>query len=91
MTDLETMVIEMAAGVKLLAGMLGLTVALLPEADRAVVMKALAALQAEADPAEDTDPSRTATRSSAEAAKALATLVENFAGEIAMTRAAKPA
>ena len=86
MNDLETMVIEMAAGLKLLVGMLGLTVALLPEADRAVVVKALAALQAEGSLAEDTDRSKTATKSSVEAAKALTTLIENFASEIAATR-----
>ena len=86
MNDLETLVIELAAGVKLLAGMLGLTVALLPEADRMVVMKALTALQAESGSAENTDQSTTATRSSVEAAKTLATLIENFADEIATTR-----
>ncbi len=86
MTDLETLVIEVAAGVKLLAGMLGLTVALLPEADRAVVMKALTALQTETSPAEDTDPLKTATKSSSEAAKSLAKLIEDFASEIAATR-----
>ncbi len=86
MTDLETLVIEMAAGLKLLAGMLGLTVALLPEADRAVVLKSLAALQNEGAPAENTDEATTATSSTVEAAKTLAALIENFTSEIAATR-----
>jgi hypothetical protein len=66
MTDLETLVVEMAAGLKLLTGMLGLTVALLPEADRVIVLKALVALQTESGPTENTDQSKLATRSSAE-------------------------
>ena len=91
MTDLENLVIEMAAGLKLLASMLGLTVALLPEADRAVVMRSLTALQNEAAPAENTNESSTATSSTVEAARTLASLIENFTSEIAATReGAKP-
>ena len=87
MNDLETLVVEMAAGLKLLTGMLGLTVALLPDADRAIVLKALAALQTESGPAEDTDQSKVATRSSAEAGRALMTMIENFAADVAARRA----
>jgi len=45
MTELEIRVTEMGAGLKLLTGILGLAVSLLPDADRAVVLKALTALQ----------------------------------------------
>ncbi len=86
MDDLETLVVEMAAGVKLLTGMLGLTVALLPEADRAIVLKALAALQTEANPPEDTDQSKVAAKSASEAGKALTRMIEQFAAEIAVKR-----
>ncbi len=86
MNDLETLVIEVAAGVKLMTGILGLTVALLPEDDRAIVLKALAALQAEAEPTEDTARSQLSTRSAAEAGRALTMMVEKFAAEIAASR-----
>ncbi len=86
MDELETLVVEMAAGVKLLTGMLGLTVALLPDADRAIVLKALAALQTEASPPEDTDRSKITAQSASEAGKALTTMIERFAAEIAATR-----
>ena len=86
MDDLETLVVEMAAGVKLLTGMLGLTVALLPDADRAIVLKALAALQAEANPPENTDQSKLAAKSTSDAGKALTRMIEQFAVEIAATR-----
>lgn len=92
MTDTETLVIEMAAGLKLVTGMLGLTVALLPAADRALVLDALAALEAESGPQGETNHPGLATRSSAEAARALSMLIEKFAGEIRSTRdsAAEP-
>ena len=86
MTDTETLVIEMAAGLKLVTGMLGLTVALLPAADRALVLDALAALQTEGDLQDGTAPPGLAARSSSEAARALALLVEKFAGEIGSAR-----
>lgn len=85
MTDTEALVIEMAAGLKLVTGMLGLTVALLPAADRALVLKALAALEIESGPQGDTDHPGLATRSAAEAARALSLLIERFAGEIRST------
>ena len=83
MDDLESLIVEMAAGLKLVTGMLGLTVALLPEADRGVVLKALAALRTESDPAQDTDQSQVATRSAAEASTALTIMIEKFATELA--------
>lgn len=86
MTELETRVTELGAGLKLLTGMLGLTVALLPDADRAVVLKALAALQTESGPGENTDESRVAARSEAEAGQALTVMIENFAAEVAAAR-----
>ncbi len=86
MTKLETRVTEMGAGLKLLTGMLGLTVALLPDADRAVVLKALAALQTESGPEENTDESRVAARSEVEAGKALTVMIERFAVEVAAAR-----
>lgn len=92
MTDTESLVIEMAAGLKLVTGMLGLTVALLPAADRALVLDALAALQTEGGPQDGTAhqgktaPPDLAARSSSEAARALALLVEKFAGEISSAR-----
>ena len=89
MNDLESMVVEMAAGLKLLTGILGLTVALLPEADRSVVLKALDALRTESDPAQDTDQSHVAARSAAEASVALTIMVEKFSAEIAASRSAK--
>ena len=85
MTDTESLVTELAAGLKLVTGMLGLTVALLPEADRALVLKALAALEAENGPKSSADHPSLATRSSAEAAKALSVLIEKFASEIRST------
>ncbi len=89
MTELETRVTELGAGLKLLTGMLGLTVALLPDADRAVVLKALAALQTESGPGANTDESRVAARSESEAGKALTVMIENFAAEIAAVRVAR--
>ena len=91
MTELETRVTEMGAGLKLLTGMLGLTVALLPDADRAIVLKALAALQTESGPEENTDKSRVAARSEVEAGKALTVLIERFAVELAAARVASTA
>lgn len=85
MTDTEALVIEMAAGLKLVTGMLGLTVALLPEADRVLVLKALTALEAENGPQGDTDRPGLATRSAAEAARALSQLIEKFSDEIRST------
>ena len=87
MIELEARVTEIGAGLKLLTGMLGLTVALLPEADRAVVLKALAALQTERGPEEDTDTSRVAARSESEAGKALTVMIKKFAAEVAAARA----
>jgi len=86
MTELEMRVAELGAGLKLLTGMLGLTIALLPDADRAVVLQALAALQTESDPGADTDESRVAARSESEAGKALTVMIENFASEVAAVR-----
>lgn len=86
MTDLETRVIEMGAGLKLLTGILGLAVALLPDADRAVVLKALTALQTESGPEENSDESRVAARSEAQAGKALTVMIEKFAAEVAAAR-----
>ena len=85
MTDAESLVTELAAGLKLVTGMLGLTVALLPEADRALVLKALAALETENGPKSATDHPSLATRSSADAAKTLSMLIEKFASEIRST------
>ena len=85
MTDTESLVTELAAGLRLVTGMLGLTVALLPPDDRALVLKALAALESENSPKGEADHQGLATRSSAEAAKALSTLIEKFAGEIRST------
>ncbi len=85
MTDTEALVLEMAAGLKLVTGMLGLTVALLPEADRALVLKALTALETENGPKSATDHPSLATRSSADAARALSMLIEKFASEIRST------
>ena len=85
MTDTETLVTEMAAGLKLVTGMLGLTVALLPAVDRALVLKALAVLEIENSPNSETDHPSLMVRSSAEAAKALAMLIEKFASEIRST------
>ena len=85
MTDTDSVVIEMAAGLKLVTGMLGLTVALLPEADRALVLKALAALEAGNAPQGAADRPDLATRSSADAARALSMLIETFASEIRST------
>ena len=82
MTDTQSLVVEMAAGLKLVTGMLGPTVALLPEADRALVLKALAALETENGPQSATDHPSLATRSSADAARALSMLIEKFANEI---------
>lgn len=86
MTDLESLVTELAAGLKLVTGMLGLTVALLPVADRALVLDALAALEAENGPKDEAEQSRVAIRSAAEGARTLTLLVEKFATEIAATR-----
>ncbi len=86
MTELEARVAEIGAGLKLLTGMLGLTVALLPEVDRAVVLKALAALQAESAPGEGRDESRVAAKSQSEASAALTLLIRNFAAEVAANR-----
>ena len=85
MTDTETLVTEMAAGLKLVTGMLGLTVALLPSDDRALVLKALAALEAENSLRGATDHPSLAAKSSAEAAKTLSVLIEKFASEIKLT------
>jgi hypothetical protein len=82
MTDTETLMIEMAAGLKLVTGMLGLTVALLPAIDRALVLNALAAFETESGPQGETDHPELATRSSAEAARTLSLLIEKFAAEI---------
>ena len=87
MTDLEMRVAEMGAGLKLITGMLGLTVALLQDADRAVVLNALAALQTDSGPEEDTEESRVAAKSALEAGKALTILIEKFAAEIEAVRA----
>ena len=81
MTDLEALVIEMGAGVKLLTGMLGLPVALLPE-----VLKALTALRAEAELPSNTEHSHIAAKSSVEAGRALTVMIEKFAAEIAASR-----
>jgi len=89
MTELETRVTELGAGLKLLTGMLGLTVALLPDADRAVVLKALAALQTESSPGANTDEARVAARSESEAGKALTVMIEKFAAEIAAVRVSR--
>ena len=86
MTDLEKRVIELGAGLKLLTGMVGLIVALLADADQAVVLEALAALQTESGPAENTDEARVAARSEAEAGRVLATMIERFAAEVAAAR-----
>ena len=86
MTDLESLVAEMAAGLKLVTGMLGLTVALLPAADRALVLDALAALEAENAPKDEAEQSQVATKSSAAGARTLTLLVEKFAAEIAASR-----
>ena len=86
MTELEARVTELGAGLKLLTSMLGLTVALLPDADRAVVLKALAALQTESGSAENTDESRVAAGSESEAGKALTMMIERFAAEVAAVR-----
>lgn len=86
MNDLETLVVEMAAGLKLLTGMLGLTVAMLPDAERTLVLNALTALETQNGPAEEPGQSQVATRASAEAAKTLAGLIEKFAAELAATR-----
>ena len=85
MTDIESTVIEMAAGLKLVTGMLGLTVALLPEADRALVLKALAALETGSGPQGETHHPELAAKSSAEAARTLSLLIEKFATEIRST------
>ena len=85
MTDTETLVVEMAAGLKLVTGMLGLTVALLPEADRALVLSALAALETESGAQGETDHPELARRSSADAARTLSLLIEKFASEIRST------
>ncbi len=85
MTDTETLVTEMAAGLKLVTGMLGLTVALLPADDRALVLKALAALETENSSKGEADHPSLSIRSSAEAAKVLSTLIEKFASEIRST------
>ncbi|MGI4792530.1 MAG: hypothetical protein ACRYG8_00295 [Janthinobacterium lividum] len=85
MTETEALVIEMAAGLKLVTGMLGLTVALLPAADRALVLKALTALETESGPQGEIDHPELATRASAAAAKALFLLIEKFAVEIRST------
>ena len=86
MTDIETLVIEMAAGLKLVTGMLGLTVALLPEADRALVLNALKALETDSGAQDETGHPGLAARSSSEAAQALSMLIEKFASEIKSTR-----
>ena len=90
MTEVENLVFEMAAGLKLLTNMLGLTIALLPEADRAVALDALAALQEESSPAEHTARSEVATRSLAEAGSTMTTMIEKFAAEIAAAREVRP-
>lgn len=85
MTELETRTAEIGAGLKLVTGILGLTVALLPEADRAVVLKALEALQTESG-SRETDKSRVAAKSEFEASDALTTMIKKFAAEVAAAR-----
>ncbi len=75
--DHAALLADLSAGVKVLTGMLGLTVALLPTADRAFVLNALAALQADGG-----EPGQGA------AAQALSVLVERFSVDVANARAA---
>lgn len=85
MNDADVLNLNLAAGIKLLTGMLGLTVALLPAADREIVLAALAAL--EADNASHLllgEPS--ADAASFQAAKALETFIKRFAAEIETRR-----
>ncbi len=79
----EALLADLGAGVKLLTGMLGLTVALLPAADRAFVVNALAALQDDGG----RESAGLAAHASAEAARALMVLIERFAVEVAAARA----
>lgn len=84
----EALLADLGAGVKLLTGMLGLTVALLPPGDRAFVLNALAALQADSGRRETVGPApQLAAHASAEAARALSVLIERFALEVAAARA----
>lgn len=85
----EALLADLGAGVKLLTGMLGLTVALLPAADRAFVLTALAALQDDSGRRETAGPApQLAAHASAEAARALTVLIERFSLEVAAARAA---
>ncbi len=83
MTDLETLVIEMAAGLKVLTSTAALTAALLPPAERQVVLDALTALSAESLPGDLAEQSQVVNQASAEAAKALAAQIAGFAAELA--------
>ena len=86
--DAEALLADLGAGVRLLTGMLGLTVALLPAADRTFVLSALAALQDDSGRQTAGPGPQLAAHASAEAARALTVLIERFSLEVAAARLA---
>ena len=86
--DSEALLADLGAGVRLLTGMLGLTVALLPATDRAFVLNALAALQDDSGRQTAAPGPQLAAHASAEAARALTVLIERFSLEVAAARLA---